>query len=370
MARYREVKRLTVCDIQRMLCWIFNLSKRPSFLPLRSKDRPLTVNIVELEASPESMSDVLNRFDIKHTARVNENIPFCMLLDCLLRDGDYCNIKPCLDCISVENLAFIPMIAFNTLYSSDTFINSEMSLMRNNFDGYKRANKVSEHDIVALDVEKVETDIGKELGRVTMVDSRGKLMYDKVVRPKNRILNYLTRYSGLTEKTVDGGVDVESVKKEILDLVGTNTVVVGHGIENDLSSLELYHHRIIDTAHLFLNPEGRKVSLAQLSRTYLGKTIHEHTHDSRIDATTCLELLSVKIQHVLSIMNKESPRIKIDAEISTRHIADVFAFKEKQLNLVSCNYKELEEYSRDHKTGLRCLWMFLYEVDGKVYFSF
>lgn len=370
MAKPKNVRRLRIYDIQRILFWTFNLSRRPSFLPLRAKDRPSSVNIVKLETLSTDIHRILGRFNIHHAARVNENIPFDMLLDCLLRDGKYEHIAPSLEYIKTENLRFVSMVEFERLYCSEVFVDSEVSPVETDFGRYQRVCRASSHEIVALDVEKVETEDGKELGRVTVVDSRGTVVYDRIVKPRGIVTNYLTRYSGLTEDIVKQGVDIQVVRHEIMNTIGTNTVIVGHGIENDLSSLELYHDRIIDTAHLFLSPEGRKVSLAQLSRTYLGKTIHTDTHDSRIDAITCLELLSVKIQHILNVMDEQGDAVGIEARISSRHIMDLLEPEGGCLNITACTHRELRTFSRMYRTTKDCLWMFLYQTDNKVYICF
>lgn len=371
MAKVIDLRKLKIYDIQRIFHWVFDLSKRPSFLPLKAKDRPSTINVVKLKTVATDMSNFLSsEFKVTCKVRINESIPFSMLLDCLLRDGNYENLVASLAYIKMENLEFIPMVKFEKLYPSEIFVDSEISLGKNDFSNYKMANGVSKHSIIALDVEKVETEAGKELGRVTIVDSKGESIYDKIIKPKNPVLNYLTKYSGLTKELVDKGTDVKLVRNEILNLIGSNTVLVGHGVENDLSSLELYHNNIIDTAHLFLNPEGRKLSLAQLSKTHLGKVIHTDTHDSKIDAITCLELLSIKIQHMINITNKDSPRIRVEAEIANTHIMDLLRSKAGGLNFTTCSYNELQEFSRYYKKDKECLWMFIYEVSEKIYLSF
>lgn len=369
MGKPKELRRLRIDHIQRMLCWIFNAAKRPSFLPLRAKDRPSSVNIVRLTSS-QSISRLLRRFNTKNTARINEKIPPEMFLDCLFRDGNCEQLAPCLDFIRPENLEFIPTVEFEMLYSSGVFVDSEASLEKLDLSRYRRPCGSERRGIVALDVEKVLTTAGKELGRVTVVDGCGEAVYDRIIRPENPVVDYLTRYSGLTKNIVDSGIDVQTARKEVRELIGSSTVIVGHGIENDLSSLELYHDRIIDTAHLFLNPDGRKISLVQLSRKYLNKTIQTDTHDSRIDALTCLHLLSIKIQHMINLTNSESTRIDLRAEVTTRNIADLLNHEEGHVKIACCSHQELKHIAKIHKRNERCLWMFFYSINSKMYISF
>ncbi|KAK0039183.1 EXONUCLEASE [Biomphalaria pfeifferi] len=369
MGSPKELRRLRIDHIQRMLRWIFNSAKRPSFLPLRAKDRPSAINMVRL-TSAQNMSRTLRKFGSKYTARINEKIPFEIFLDCLFRDGCYETSAPCLDFIKTENLEFIPTVEFETLYSSGIYIDSRMSLEKPDLSRYRRAHGASAHDIVALDVEKVLTAAGKELGRVTVVSRQGEAIYDKIIRPENPVVDYLTRYSGLTREIIESGIDVQVARDEILELIGPETVIVGHGVENDLSSLELYHDRIIDTAHLFLNPDGRKISLAQLSKKYLNKVIQKEAHDSRIDALTCLHLLSIKVQHMISVTSCKSRRIDLKAEIASTSVADLLSHEEGHLKIACCSHRELKKLLKTYRRNEKCLWMFLYTIDSKMYISF
>ncbi|KMV65762.1 hypothetical protein M970_070330 [Encephalitozoon cuniculi EcunIII-L] len=370
MANVRELKRLTVYDIQRILCWAFNLSKRPSFLPLRATDRPDTINMVKLEETSENISRLLGKLKARHTALVNEQLSLDDIVECILRDGGYDGIIPSLEYVRMDNLPLIPMVRFEDVYRSGIFVDSKSPQPEIDVSKYRRAHVPALHDIVALDVEKVRTKMGKEPGRVTMVDCNGEVIYDKIVKPKEPVVDYLTKYSGLTKEVVDRGIDIEIVRNEVLDFIGTNTVIIGHGIENDLSSLRLYHDKIIDTAHLFLSPLGRKISLAQLARTYLAKDIHVETHDSRVDAVTCLELLSVKIQYMLRVTDPGCPKLKIQAIIEKKCASDLLKHDRGHLNIVACSYRDLAKHLKSYRKRRECLWMLIYKAGDNIYFSF
>jgi RNA exonuclease 1 len=58
-----------------------------------------------------------------------------------------------------------------------------------------------------------------------------------------------TRFSGITQADLDSAVmDLPQAREAVCAFIGPNTVLVGHGLENDLRALRLLHRRVIDTA--------------------------------------------------------------------------------------------------------------------------
>jgi RNA exonuclease 1 len=77
------------------------------------------------------------------------------------------------------------------------------------------------------------------------VDSEGKLIFNSLVKPDKPVLDFLTRYSGITEKKLEGVTTrLIDVQKKLCELVDENTILLGHSLECDLKVLKVsgpYH---------------------------------------------------------------------------------------------------------------------------------
>ena len=83
------------------------------------------------------------------------------------------------------------------------------------------------------------------------------MVLDELVRPANAVLNYHTRFSGITaEMLAPVATTRADVVPRLRALLTADTLLVGHSLENDLRALKLLHGRVIDTVHLFQHPRG------------------------------------------------------------------------------------------------------------------
>jgi len=150
--------------------------------------------------------------------------------------------------------------------------------------------------IIAMDCEMVGVGrYGKKsmLARCSIVNFRGEVLYDKFVKPMERVTDYRTDFSGIRPQDLRGPntVSFSLCQKEVSKIL-ERRVLVGHSISNDLHCLYLSHpkHLIRDTAYYKpLCPKGPR-ALKTLARTILGKTIQTGEHDSVEDARSTLEI--------------------------------------------------------------------------------
>jgi RNA exonuclease 1 len=90
------------------------------------------------------------------------------------------------------------------------------------------------------------------------------------------------------------------VKEKLGNLASSQTILIGHGLENDLIALKLFHDRCMDTCHAFphprLYPERHRFSLQHLTSTHLKRLIQQGEHDSKEDSVACLELIKKLVE--------------------------------------------------------------------------
>ncbi|XP_054024823.1 apoptosis-enhancing nuclease [Dryobates pubescens] len=155
---------------------------------------------------------------------------------------------------------------------------------------------------VAIDCEMVGTGPQgrlSELARCSVVNYEGDVIYDKYVRPELPIVDYRTRWSGITRQHMKRAIPFKTAQAEILKIL-KDKIVVGHAIHNDFQALKYFHpkERTRDTSQIPVLkqrvglPVKASVSLKSLARHLLQKNIQvgRKGHSSVEDAQTAMEL--------------------------------------------------------------------------------
>lgn len=153
----------------------------------------------------------------------------------------------------------------------------------------------NKHGIFALDCEMCSTIYGYEPTRVTVINYDEQVVYNKLVKPTHRVLDYNTIFSGISEADLEGvTLTLSDVQAELLELFSDKTILIGHGLDADLRTLKLFHERVIDTVQVYphARPLPYRMSLKRLAEDYLRERIQTGGggHDSEVDARTALRL--------------------------------------------------------------------------------
>ncbi|KAH3743167.1 hypothetical protein Pelo_15429 [Pelomyxa schiedti] len=81
-------------------------------------------------------------------------------------------------------------------------------------------------------------------------------------------------------------------------MVPSETLLIGHSLENDLKALKIIHTRVIDTSVLFMKPGTKiKCKLGVLAFQYFGCNIQSGAHNSVDDATVAMKLVHWRLAH-------------------------------------------------------------------------
>ncbi|XP_046633987.1 putative exonuclease GOR [Daphnia pulicaria] len=160
-----------------------------------------------------------------------------------------------------------------------------------------------DYGVYAMDCEMCYTTEGGELTRITIVSSDLKIVYDTLVKPDNSVVDYNTRFSGISERDLKHVMTkLKDVQIFLLNLLSSKTILIGHGLGSDLRALRLIHDTVIDTSIVFPHSRGPpyKRGLKKLILDHFQKHIQKDGgHNSVEDAIACMELMLWKIKPFL-----------------------------------------------------------------------
>ena len=171
-------------------------------------------------------------------------------------------------------------------------------------------------DVIGIDAEFVQLEMEKAsiredgtrvvskegrqaLARLSVLDAREDVvMMDDYVLPSEPVMDYLTRFSGLTREDLDPSlcrhhlVTARTAYLKLRYLIDRGVILVGHGLKKDFRIINVYvpPAQVIDTVDLWCLEGQRKISLRFLAAFLLKENIQGETHDSIEDARTALRL--------------------------------------------------------------------------------
>nr|XP_057918168.1 RNA exonuclease 4 [Doryrhamphus excisus]XP_057918169.1 RNA exonuclease 4 [Doryrhamphus excisus]XP_057918170.1 RNA exonuclease 4 [Doryrhamphus excisus] len=157
---------------------------------------------------------------------------------------------------------------------------------------------------VGIDCEMVGVGPDGEesiLARVSLVNHFGKCVYDKYVKPTEKVTDYRTAVSGIRPEDIIDGEDVRTVQKEVAEII-KGRILVGHALHNDLKILHLDHpkKKIRDTQKY---KPFRKIvmknrpALRVLCEKILNVKVQQGEHSSVQDAQATMRLYTMVRKH-------------------------------------------------------------------------
>lgn len=160
------------------------------------------------------------------------------------------------------------------------------------------SNQMRKCRAVALDCEMANVEGGKrEVVLLCAVDYlSGETLINRFVDPTKRVVNWRTRFSGVTAKAMNAararGEALKGWKEARAELwkhVDASTILIGHSLNHDLDVLKMVHAKIVDSGILVRNAvgsgTGRQWGLKILCDMFLN--IHVQTDNNK--GHDCLE---------------------------------------------------------------------------------
>lgn len=154
-----------------------------------------------------------------------------------------------------------------------------------------------------MDCEFCKAGAKQVLTRISLLDFEAKVVMDELVKPKEEITDYVTKYSGITEELLrDVTTTIEDIQNLFVNTVSQQDILIGHSLESDLNVMKIKHDNIVDTSIIYEHNRGppSKPSLKSLAEKHLNRQIQAGEgqglgHSSIEDAKACLDLVKLKI---------------------------------------------------------------------------
>lgn len=388
-----NIRVLTVQNIQKILLWINNLGPKPRYIGAVYKEKIQTINVVNIKdykykpmkikkSATSIIHDtthiVINDY-INNRSVISGRVLNCNSFSSLVKQIRLKGRSALLESICKKNknkpsgtvrekeeyydLSLINESSiqefivkdWKAVYlEQDMFVDSTAILYKD-FTSFEELKNTTDYFLVSVDCEMTMSDKGYELGRVSILDNNGNTLYDKIIEPKNPIKDYLTQYSGLTKESFDNAITYEQMKEEVCQIIGKNTVILGHGLFNDLNMLKIKHDKFIDTSFMYRTRDNYRLSLKKLAKSLLQRDIQESTHCSIEDGMSCLELLALKIGEFIEDDNG------IDYGVPVKFCENIRDMLPKGINFIELRTDDAVPFANSFN-------LYFYESDGNLFY--
>ncbi|XP_063536391.1 exonuclease GOR isoform X1 [Cydia strobilella] len=186
--------------------------------------------------------------------------------------------------------------------------------MNGPLEGYVRARS-PRGGVYAIDAEMCYTTAGLELASIAVIAADGRLVYRSLVKPSSPVVDHNTRFSGIRPRDLARATKtLRDVQNDILGFVGTDTILIGHALDNDLRALKLLHGAVVDTCALYPHARGFPLrrSLRVLCEELLGRSVQRGSagHSPLEDARAAMDLVLLKVHE------ERAKRTRITTQLS------------------------------------------------------
>ncbi|KAJ1529229.1 hypothetical protein ONE63_006032 [Megalurothrips usitatus] len=210
---------------------------------------------------------------------------------------------------------------------------------------YKEVTNLS--PMYGVDCEMCQTTrYRSELTRVSIVNEKLETVYDSLVKPPNKIINYLTEFSGITAEMMKNvTTKLADVQKFIQENIEPDAIFVGQSLNFDLKALKMLHPYCIDTGVIF-NITGdryKKTKLKILTQKFLAQTIQagSHGHDSVEDSSAALRLVQLKLSKSIEFGDQVLSGVSCPDAKKHKELLDVSGYATSLFHHTSINDRQV-----------------------------
>ncbi|KAL3457970.1 ribonuclease H-like domain-containing protein [Aspergillus heterothallicus] len=219
------------------------------------------------------------------------------------RGGGASKVARCINCPQVGNKGGCIVLPTHDFASPDAKLREMQQTPTSTSNASARKAVVIDCEMVGvLGANNRETS---EIVRLCAVDFlTGEVLIDTYVDPMGRVISWRSKFSGVTaavmrEKTRQGQVihGWKAARKLLWRFIDGQTVLIGHGLNNDLGVLGVVHTRVVDSAILTRLAVGgdcnRHWALKVLMKQFLGLEIQtgKDGHDCLEDTFAAREVV-------------------------------------------------------------------------------